>query len=324
MAWPNNVSAGQVITSAHINAIKNAIATWGGDIAAGGYTLSNVGKLLVNTSTDNTVDTVQVNGSILATTLKGNIDYSYIQNAPSAGMGATGLTGATGVQGIQGTTGLTGATGVQGTTGLTGATGVGLTGATGVQGPQGLTGATGVGEGSMGATGFTGATGLIGATGIQGLTGATGPQGTQGFAGATGVQPWNIAGSDINYTTGKVGVGATGPITTIDLTGNFGQTITSVSGATGLASVNCSNSNYYTITVNGNIELAFTTVPAGRAYYFTIEVTHTSGTITWPSSVKWPSDTAPTLTTGKTHLFSFITDDGGTRWRGSFLKDYTN
>jgi hypothetical protein len=33
---------------------------------------------------------------------------------------------------------------------------------------------------------------------------------------------------------------------------------------------------------------------------------------------------APTLTTGKTHLFFFVTDDGGTRYRGSALVDYVN
>ena len=50
----------------------------------------------------------------------------------------------------------------------------------------------------------------------------------------------------------------------------------------------------------------------------------TSGTVTWPASVKFPADTAPTLTTGKTHLFMFVTDDGGTRYRGAALADYVN
>jgi len=49
-----------------------------------------------------------------------------------------------------------------------------------------------------------------------------------------------------------------------------------------------------------------------------------SGTVTWPDSVKWPYDSAPSLTAGKTHLFVFITDDSGSRWRGAALVDYTN
>ena len=57
----------------------------------------------------------------------------------------------------------------------------------------------------------------------------------------------------------------------------------------------------------------------------TVEVTHTSGSASlgWPAAVKWPGDTAPSLPDAKTTLFMFVTDDGGTRWRGSSLANYT-
>jgi hypothetical protein len=45
MAWPSNVSAGQLITASHINAIKDALAAWGGDVNGGGYDLTNVALL---------------------------------------------------------------------------------------------------------------------------------------------------------------------------------------------------------------------------------------------------------------------------------------
>jgi hypothetical protein len=38
--------------------------------------------------------------------------------------------------------------------------------------------------------------------------------------------------------------------------------------------------------------------------------------------VVWPGGAAPTLTTGKVHLFMFVTDDGGTTWRASSLINY--
>lgn len=88
--------------------------------------------------------------------------------------------------------------------------------------------------------------------------------------------------------------------------------------------VDCSLSTYFTKTIAGNSTFTFTNVPSDRAFGFTLELTHTSGTVTWPASVKWPQDTAPTLTTGKTHLFTFVTDDGGTRWRGAALVDFVN
>lgn len=84
----------------------------------------------------------------------------------------------------------------------------------------------------------------------------------------------------------------------------------------------CSSGNYFTAILSVNSSVYFTSVPSG-SYSLTYEVNHSGGTITWPTEVKWPADTPPTLTTGKTHLFMFVTDDAGTRWRAGSLIDYT-
>ena len=96
--------------------------------------------------------------------------------------------------------------------------------------------------------------------------------------------------------------------------------------AMGANSVDCRLGNYFTKTITGATTFTFDNVPAsGVAFGFTMEVTlNGSNAITWPATVKWNADTAPTLTDGKTQLFMFITDDGGTRWRGSALVDYVN
>lgn len=86
--------------------------------------------------------------------------------------------------------------------------------------------------------------------------------------------------------------------------------------------IDCSLGNLFTKTINGNSTFTVSNVPASRSYAFTLELTHTSGTITWFSGVVWPGGTAPTLTTGKVHLFMFFTDDGGTTWRASSLINY--
>ncbi len=89
--------------------------------------------------------------------------------------------------------------------------------------------------------------------------------------------------------------------------------------------LNLSTGNYFTKTISGNSTFTFVNPPPNtKACAFTLELTHSSGTVTWPSTVKWNADTAPTLTTGKTHLFMFVTDDGGARNRGSALVDYVN
>ncbi len=122
------------------------------------------------------------------------------------------------------------------------------------------------------------------------------------------------------FTGTNVFSGALG-ITNVDVIGRYSQAAEAVSAL----DIDLSQSNYFTKTINGNSTFTFSNPSnSGVASTFTLELTHTSGTVTWPASVKFPADTAPTLTTGKTHLFMFVTDDGGTRYRGAALADYVN
>lgn len=119
---------------------------------------------------------------------------------------------------------------------------------------------------------------------------------------------------------GKIGLNQASPVTTVDLAGAYSSNVVAVAAL----NIDCSLGNYFTKTISANSTFTISNVPASRAYAFTIEVTHTTGTITWFSGVEWPGGLAPSLTTGKTHLFTFVTDDGGSRWRGSALTNYTN
>ena len=94
----------------------------------------------------------------------------------------------------------------------------------------------------------------------------------------------------------------------------------------GANSVDCRLGNYFTKTISGATTFTFDNPPSsGVAFGFVMEVTlNGSNAITWPGTVKWPADAAPAITDGKTQMFVFITDNGGTRWRGSSLVDYTN
>ena len=128
--------------------------------------------------------------------------------------------------------------------------------------------------------------------------------------------------------SGLTGMASTDKVSTATLNVSGISTFASqVSGITamGANAVDCSTANYFTKTITGATTFTFTNVPTGVAYGMTMEVTlNGSNAITWPTTVKWPADTAPTITDGKTQLFMFVTDDGGTRWRGSSLVDYTN
>jgi hypothetical protein len=111
----------------------------------------------------------------------------------------------------------------------------------------------------------------------------------------------------------------TATFATTDALGPVRQNIVAVAAL----DIDCSAGNFFTKTINGNSTFTFSNPPASRAYAFTLEVVNTSGTITWPATVRWPGGTAPTLTTNRTHLFTFVTDDAGSNWRAASQVNYT-
>ena len=122
-------------------------------------------------------------------------------------------------------------------------------------------------------------------------------------------------------SNGQIGIATAAPAGTLHVQGNQVGAIVAMAAN----SVNCSLGNYFTKTITGATTFTFDNVPSGVEFSFTMEVTlNGSNAITWPASVKWNADTAPTLTDGKTQLFMFLTSNGGTRWRGSALVDYVN
>ena len=134
----------------------------------------------------------------------------------------------------------------------------------------------------------------------------------------------DITAGGIDVTAGGINVVA--GITTVgggaSVTGTYKSNITTVSGTT----IDCSQGNYFKKTITGATAFGFSNVPTGCVYIMTLEVTcNGSAAATFTgTAVKWPADTPPTLTDGKTTLFTLVTDDGGARWRANSSVDYTN
>jgi len=163
---------------------------------------------------------------------------------------------------------------------------------------------------------ISGGTGTAPSWGKIGLT--THVSGTLAVAnGGTGVTTSTGTGNNVLSASPTF----TGTVTTAtaDLLGSVRGNVTAVAAS----AVDCSAGNYFTKTATGALTWTFTNAPATRAYSFLLELTNGgTGTQTWPASVDWPGGTAPTLTTSGVDVLGFITDDGGTIWRGvQLMKD---
>ena len=72
-------------------------------------------------------------------------------------------------------------------------------------------------------------------------------------------------------------------------------------------------------TVSANTTFSFASNPAVGTTCL-LHVTHTAGTIAFPASWVWPGNVAPSLTTGRVHIFAAYYD--GAKYRASYLRNY--
>jgi hypothetical protein len=136
----------------------------------------------------------------------------------------------------------------------------------------------------------------------------------------------NVAFSAVpTYSSGPFAVANTsGAIanTTLDVYGGAAMNVVTL--ATTSNTVNVALANYFISTPAGTSTWIFTGAPVSRDSSFVLQVANGgSYTITWPSSVRWPANTAPTLSTNGVDLLIFSTVNTGTTWRGSSLTGYT-
>lgn len=97
---------------------------------------------------------------------------------------------------------------------------------------------------------------------------------------------------------------------------NYSETVVAGGNITGTKAFSCADGNIHTATVTGAVTVSFTNVPsAGQAGSIMLILTNGgSAAVTWPAAVKWPSGSAPALTSSGVDLLIFTTVDGGTTW----------
>lgn len=104
---------------------------------------------------------------------------------------------------------------------------------------------------------------------------------------------------------------------------SYNETYAAVTSSGASTTVNCETGNAFSHTLTEATTFTFSNPPAsGTAYSMSIEIIQDASAsgyaITWPTSVDWPSATAPTLTATASakDVFVFYTRDGGTNWYG--------
>ena len=153
-----------------------------------------------------------------------------------------------------------------------------------------------------------------------------------GVTPVSGANWFLIANGDVTLTGNQVLTNKTIAFASNTLTGvastSTAQTLTNktIDGykssvvAVAASAIDCSAGNYFTKTASGGLTWTVTNVPSTGAFSFLLELTNGgTGTQAWMSGIKWPGGTAPTLTTSGVDVLGFITDDGGTTWRGVAL-----
>ena len=136
----------------------------------------------------------------------------------------------------------------------------------------------------------------------------------------------NVSSNVQTQLDGKVGSTFTGDV---DITGelivdSYNETFATITSSSGTATIDCEAGNVFSLTLSENITTFNWNNPpsSGTAYGFSLKVIQDSGgnsyTISWPTSIDWPSGTAPTLSVAANAIdqLVFYTHDGGTTWYG--------
>ena len=136
----------------------------------------------------------------------------------------------------------------------------------------------------------------------------------------------NVAFSAVpTYSSGPFAVGNTsGAIanTSLDVYGGVAMNVVTL--ATSSNTINVALANYFVVNPAGTTTFVFTGAPVARDSSFVVELANGGAyTVTFPASVRWPSNTAPTLTSSGKDLLIFSTANTGSTWRASSLIGYT-
>ena len=141
----------------------------------------------------------------------------------------------------------------------------------------------------------------------------------------TGAGVVTAIGNAVNATGGVVTVDGTATLTNKTLTNptvtNYVESVVAIGNSGTTQTLALTNGTVQTVTMTGNCTFTMPTNVAGKSFILIVSTGAGGFTGTF-TSVKWPSNTAPTLTTTATRwdILTFIAD--GTNWYGTYAQAF--
>jgi len=149
-------------------------------------------------------------------------------------------------------------------------------------------------SGYSGLSGYSGTNGLSGYSGISGYSGS----GISGYSGASGISGYSGYSGTIGSTTGSgaVVLQTTPSITTPVITG-YTETAPAIANSSTAVTLSLSSGTVLSYTLTGNCTFTMPTATSGTSFILKLIQDGTGSRTATFTGVKWPSGTAPTITT---------------------------
>jgi len=187
---------------------------------------------------------------------------------------------------------------------------------TGISGLSGYSGYSGI-------SGFSGTNGASGYSGISGYSGYSG-SGISGYSGYSGISGYSGYSGTLGSTTGSgaVVLQTTPSITTPVITG-YTETAPAIANSSTAVTISLASGTVLSYTLTGNCTFTMPTATSGTSFILKLIQDGTGSRTATFTGVKWPSGTAPTITTTAStglDILSFVCINSV--WYGTFAQAF--